>query len=366
MVPELRFLGTTPDAVREGLISVVDFALADGAQEPAWIALDDGIDAWVTEAAGCCAPERARAVLAAGADDALVTAQRLGIGGAMWLPPSSLGAREAFAAAGSAELPVEGFEAGIADIFDDGAPAVIVSFGDRRFWRAQLGNRRLVSLLAEIASALDAPAAILPWPALVVRGNEPDQVVETLRALFSDADWPVPDLVVAPLAESTSGDGTLAAVYRELVDERPPSSVVGAGSRPQPVHELPTGRRVGWWSRQGGQTPPQERWLLSPQLVSAKVGKWQLDAEDGHGVIEEVLTTEDVKLAASPAAVRFPGWASRDIRPGAPAGLLVTRLAEAAARRGVPLWIPNLDSEALKLALGLPGVLWVDGPAVPR
>jgi len=44
----------------------------------------------------------------------------------------------------------------------------------------------------------------------------------------------------------------------------------------------------------------------------------------------------------------------------------VTRLAEVAARHGLPLWIPNLDGDALRLALTLPGVLWVDGPAVPR
>jgi len=41
-------------------------------------------------------------------------------------------------------------------------------------------------------------------------------------------------------------------------------------------------------------------------------------------------------------------------------------LAEAAHRRGLPLWVPNVDSIALRFLLGLPGTLWVDGPAVPR
>jgi len=65
-------------------------------------------------------------------------------------------------------------------------------------------------------------------------------------------------------------------------------------------------------------------------------------------------------------AVRVPGWASRGLRPGSPAGLLVTRIAEAASRRGIPLWIPNVDQEGLRLVLGLPGTIWVDGPAVPK
>ena len=53
------------------------------------------------------------------------------------------------------------------------------------------------------------------------------------------------------------------------------------------------------------------------------------------------------------------------IGAGRPAGLLLERLAAAAANRGVPLWVPNVDSAALKLVLSQPGTIWVDGPAVP-
>ena len=63
---------------------------------------------------------------------------------------------------------------------------------------------------------------------------------------------------------------------------------------------------------------------------------------------------------------RMPGWAADFLRPGSPAGLLARRLAEAAARRGLPLWIPNVDREALPEVLRLPGTIWVDGPSVPR
>jgi hypothetical protein len=364
--PDLRFLGITPDEIGSGLASVVDGVLARGTPEPAWIAVDDGTDGWVAEAAGCSDPERACGVVATLADHSLVNAQRLGIGGAMWLPPSSLGAQQAFAAAKSAEAPAEGYDAGLAEALDDGAAAVILSFVDRQFWRAQLGERRLAKLLTELAAALNAPAAILPWPALVVREKEPDEVVETLRAFYSDADRAVPDIVVAPLAESASGDGTVAAAYRQLLEDRPPIAVVGAVGRLQPVHELPHGRRVGWWSCQRGRTSPDDSWLLSPEPGSQQRRRWRLDGPEGAGVVEEVLTRDEVDRVQESMAVRVPGWASRDIRAGTPAGLLATRLAEAAERRGLPLWIPNLDGDALKLVLGLPGVLWVDGPAVPR
>ena len=116
MGPDLRFLGTPPKAVGNGLESVVTGVLAGGAPEPSWIAIDDGTDGWVALASGCSSAERACGVVAASADDALVKAQRLGVGGAMWLPPSSVGAAEAFVAATSAMTPTEGHEANIIDL----------------------------------------------------------------------------------------------------------------------------------------------------------------------------------------------------------------------------------------------------------
>jgi hypothetical protein len=43
----------------------------------------------------------------------------------------------------------------------------------------------------------------------------------------------------------------------------------------------------------------------------------------------------------------------------------MSRLAESAHRRDLPLWIPNLGSDGLHLVLSFQGTLWVDGPAVP-
>ena len=65
------------------------------------------------------------------------------------------------------------------------------------------------------------------------------------------------------------------------------------------------------------------------------------------------------------AAVRLPGWIGIAIGAGRPAGLLLERIAAAASARGVPLWVPNVGTEALNLVLRQPGTVWVDGPAAP-
>ena len=366
MGPDLRFLGTPPKAVGNGLESVVTGVLAGGAPEPSWIAIDDGTDGWVALASGCSSAERARGVVAASADDALVKAQWLGVGGAMWLPPSSVGVAEAFVAATSAMTPTEGHDANIIDLMDGGAAVAILSIVDRSFWRAQFGERRLTALLAELASALGAPSAVLPWPALVVVGKKPDELIEAWRALLTKDDRVLPNVAAAPLVENVPGEGLLASAYRALLEAGPLAPVVDAGGLCLPVYEVPHGRRVGWWGRYKDESSARDGWSASPETVSQPRCRWRLDGKDGSGVIEEVLTSEEVGRIEDVVAVRIPGWASRDIRPGSPAGLLVTRLAEAADRRGLPLWIPNLDDDALRLALGLPGVLWVDGTAVPR
>jgi hypothetical protein len=157
--------------------------------------------------------------------------------------------------------------------------------------------------------------------------------------------------------------GMLDAAYKALLEGT--VEVVSAGSiGPHPVHELPQGRRVGWWSWKEEQAA-SEGWLSAPTEVGADRCRWELEGENGPGVVEEVLSATEVVEAEVAAAVRVPGWASCGLRPGAPAGLLVARIADEAARRGLPLWIPNVGEESLRFVLGLPGTLWVDGPAIP-
>lgn len=107
-------------------------------------------------------------------------------------------------------------------------------------------------------------------------------------------------------------------------------------------------------------------WLATPIDVTPSKCRWRLEGDDRGGIVIDVLTSEELAGVGEALAVRLPGWAARPLRPGSPTGLLAARIADAAARRGVPFWIPGVDEEALRFVLGLPGSLWVDGPAVPR
>ena len=360
----MELLGRLPDALSGGLDNVIAGALAGGAPEPSWVAVDDGSGAWVAKVAGRPAAQRVRGVVAAASADALVAAQRLGVGGAIWLPPSSLAAIEAFETARAAVLPEFEFDPAVVETLGTNVPIRIVSFGDREFWRVQLGDRALAVLLAELAAVVGAPAAILPWPALLLSDRLGAGASQAWRELATKMGGAVPDLIVAPLTVSAMGKGmVLDAAYAALLEGM--SQVEAADSiRVKTVHELPQGRRVGWWTWAETQAP-DGGWLAAPSEVGSQRCRWELKGEGGPGVVEEVLSAAEVADAEGVAAVRVPGWACAGLRSGAPAGLLVARLAEEAVRRGLPLWIPNLDDEGLRFALGLPGMLWVDGPAVP-
>ena len=360
----MELLGRLPETLRGGLDSVISGALASGAPEPSWVATDDGSGDWVSEVAGRSGAQRARGVVAGASADAVAMAQRLGIGGAMWLPPSSLAAMEAFEAAAAAALPALDFDPAVVEALGADAAIRILTFGDRGFWRVQLGDRALAVLLAELAGVVGAPAAILPWPALLLSDQLSVGVSEAWREAASSSGRAVPGLIATELTVGGMGKGgVLQAAYKALVDGA--SEVEAAGSiGPQPVYELPQGRRVGWWNRTEEEAPA-EGWLAAPTEVGTERCRWELEGEGGPGVVEEVLSATEVAESEGAAAVRVPGWACRGLRPGTPAGLLVTRLAEETARRGLPLWIPNLNDEGLRFVLGLPGTLWVDGSAVP-
>jgi hypothetical protein len=352
------------DEVREGLYSVIAGALAGGAPEPSWIAVDDGTGSWVVEVSTRSAEERVRGVVAASSEDALVKAQLLGVGGAMWLPPSSLGALEAYSTAASTEAPVA-LDAASLELLEGRTPIQVVSIVDRRFWRTQVGDRALENLTTELAVALEAPAAILRWPALVVADCGPEEIVTAWEELASKREKIGPSVSVLSLEPEALESGLLEGAYAALAGGSSAAQSPGLVP-PQPVHELPHGRRVGWWLIRNDQEPEEEGWVATPVEAGAARCRWQLEGSESSETVVEVLGSEEVEGVGEAVAVRVPGWASRRLRPGSPAGLLVTRIAEATSRRGLPLWIPGVDQEGLRLVLGLPGTIWVDGPAVPH
>ncbi|MFV2072292.1 MAG: hypothetical protein ACC742_06530 [Thermoanaerobaculales bacterium] len=357
-MPEYRPLASDP--VRKGLESAVEGALADGAPSPSWIAVDDPSREWLRLVSVSTPAERARGVLATTRDESLVDALRLGIGGALRLPPSTPAAEAALTAAESAPEPRVSWRPELVESIGAAAgEMLVVSFADTPFWRRQLGDRELVADLARLADALDAPPAIVPWPALVVAGFLRERITDAWDRLGTEDDRLRRNLAVHEVL--VGGMDVLASVYAALLGAREGAPVQ---IRAQPVHELPSGRLVGSWTI-GTVKNPSSGWLGVP-CSDGPPGCWELHGEGGISMAEEVLTPAEVQRAGNAVALRIPGWVARDMRVGSPAGLLVTALAGLAARSNRPLWIPNVHAEGLHFALRLPGTLWVDGPAAPR
>jgi hypothetical protein len=352
-----------PAGVRDALYSVIAGALAGGAPEPSWVAVDDGGNSWIVEVSTRPVSERVHGVVAAASENAIVTAQRLGVGGALWLPPSSLGALDAFSAAAATEAAIT-IDAASIELHDGARSNHVVTIVDTLFWKVQLGDRMLEALLSELAVALAAPAAILGWPALVVADRQPDVILSTWEELASEGGRLRPSLEVTSMPQKSLENGLFEGAYPKLVG-RSTSEGTGGQIPPQPVHELPQGRRIGWWRMGEGEETDGQGWIATPTVENVTRCRWQIEGGERPGVVAEVLAADEVEKAGDIVAVRIPGWASRGLQTGSPAGLLAARIADAATRRGLPLWIPGVDEEALRFVLGLPGTIWVDGPAVP-
>jgi hypothetical protein len=347
-----------PEEIRSALYNVIGGALASGSPSPSWVSVDDGTDTWAIEISNRAATDRARSVIAAAGDQALVKAHRLGVGGAMRLPPSSLAALEAFAAADVAE-PRATPDCAMLSLIEGERSLHLVTVADREFWRAQLGDPALVGAFIELAAALEVPASILPWPALVVAERNDGEILEVWgKASPAGTDL---ELQIFPV---TVGEGdVIAAAYDAVLNSPLPAPALET-AKIHPVHELPHGRRVGWWSRDAVATAG-EGWRATPCDITPSRCRWHLEGADRGGTVADVVTAAEVSGLQDVAAVRLAGWLARPLRSGSPAGLLAARVAETAARRGLPLWIPGVDDDALRFVLGLPGTIWVDGPAVP-
>ena len=351
-----------PGRAALGLRDVFGGALAGGATEPPWIAVDDGSGRWLPLVAACQVAERARGVVVSGDDAAFVAAHRLGVGGAAALPLSTPGLVEALRSAAQGSTPAPAFDPGSMELLDGSPGLKVAAFSNRAFWRAQLGDRVLSRLLAELAIGLQAPPAVLPWPAVMLADRSERQIVEAWKPLAAGAGRPAGDLVISEVVPG--GRGVAAAVYSVLLERAEHLRAVKKVSS-EPVYELPNGRLIGRWASEPGPEHP-EGWVASPVESSGPICRWRLVTGGGTVFVQDVLGVADLSEVEKVVAVRVPGAVTGHLRPGTPAGLLVQRLADAAARRGLPLWVPNVDTEALRFALRLPGTVWVDGPAVPR
>ncbi|MDX2438389.1 MAG: hypothetical protein QNL88_15260 [Acidobacteriota bacterium] len=358
----VRLLPPTPDSPDSGLRDVIERALEAGASEPVWIAVDDASRRWLPLVAACPIGERAHGVVIAQDDAALLLAHKLGVGGAAAMPASTPGVADALRAASRGSRPPLAIDPGVTELFDGVPELKVASFSNRAFWRAQLGDRVLSRLLAELAIGLRTPPAVVPWPALILADRSERQILDAWQPLAAGAGRPADDLVVSEVAPG--GRGVAASVYSALLEQVEHIRAVKTVSV-EPVYELPSGKLIGWWASEPGPKRPGE-WVAAPVEISGPTCRWGLVGGGEKSEVEDVLEVDSLNRLEGVTAVRVPGSLTGGLRSGTPAGLLVQRLAEVAARRGLPLWLPNVDTEALRFALRLPGSVWVDGPAVPR
>jgi len=361
-----RLAGTVPEPVRGHLEHCLAQALAGGAREPAWVltAADHG---WIARAISLPHDERARSVAAVSDEASLVSALRLGFGGALWLPPATPAMRAALAAAAAAS-PRAGVALDpsvVAELGVRGQAVMAVTWCNRRFWQQQLGEDALARVLASVARRLEVRPVILPWPALVLSGLSSGAVEAALASVLADQPLaPTQGIDVVEVEQERLAAGGVAALLSALAEREatgpPPGEVA-----PLPVRELPQGALVGWWSPCASGRQPAGGWLATPAAVQGRGHLWRLAS--GEGVIAEVadvLSSADV-LAPGRRAVRVPGWAVRGLCPGSPSALLIERLGKAAADRGLPLWVPCVSQAGLRYLLRVGLRLWIDGPCVP-
>lgn len=364
----IRVLGDAAAVATGSVVGVLERAVAGGAPAPSWLAVEDPGGAWVRAIAVLPAAERARGVVAVSTEAALVAAARLEVGGALWLPPSLAGAVTALEAAAAVEAGRASVDLPLAELV---APAsgelVAVVWANRRFWRHQVGEQEMARLLAALAEALGVVPAVLPWPALILEAGGPtgSEIDAAWRRLTSERRVLSEGVECIACGRPQDPGDSVAAATRALAADRtgcrPDPSAWGF---PRPVHELPSGGRVGWWSPAGcAAEVGGEEWTAMPGEATAVGFRWQLQ---GAGRLPTAAVDTLGTVTGPAAAVRVPGWIAAGLGAGRPAGLLVERFASAAQRLGVPLWVPNVGAGALRYLLRLPGTLWVDGAAVPE
>jgi hypothetical protein len=361
MIP---ILGVEPRRTAS-LAGVLERAIAGGSPAPAWAAMEDPEGDWIRVAASSPPAERRKGVVAVASDEALVAAVRLGVGGALWLPPSLAGAVGALEAAAAAPQELGLPDSGLLELVASGSDELVaVGWANTLFWRWQVGEPEMAQLLAELAGALGVLPALLSWPALLLRAGPGAADIEAAwRRLTSDRHTLSQGIEVVRCDLRASRGQVVRAAVSALSERLPASADPAAWGYPRPVHELPSGRRVGWWSP--AECPAGAgagEWVAVAEEATGFGVRWRLSS--GGGSVRRVMDWRAGE-AVEGAALRVPGWLVGRMASGSPAGLLVERLAGVAQRNGLPLWVPSLRPGSLRFLLRLPATLWTDGAEVP-
>jgi len=335
---------------------VIESLRKSGIELPPMVVTDETDNPWRCSAARIHADIRRRSVLAFASDTDLLDAVRFEFGGAIRLPVSTLAMETAcLAAAGGLTPETPMATRGVLDSVLEAAERVEgVGWSRSRFWRNHLGVRCLKECLTEIATRLGCAPVIIPGPVLVVPDCEDEEIHQQLTSATGAGIRGIPSPpAIVPIAR------LLDAMDFEI-DGGSGDAEPATLPDPQPVLELPSGRRVGSWSFSRDSPKVGEIWHAVADESTTSGSSWTLVHAEGP-----VDTIVDSPVVSDQWVVKTPGWMGDHLCPGSSAGLLLERLAMDPARAGRPLWVSNADAAAVRYLLGMPGPIWVDGPGVP-
>ncbi len=369
----VTILGSPGELRRTAIENTLARGRVAGEPEPSWVAVEGPDARWLRQLFLQTVSSRQRGIAAVASDQGLEAALRAGVGGAVWLPPSTARMTEALraAASGPAHSEVYSVEAGTALLeMRGGGSWLAVTFAHLAAWRHQLGVVHLERLLTRLAERIGVRFVLVEGPVLFLEGCGDDDAVAQWEALSSNEPLcPWDGLRVAGTGSWRSGE-IGDAVHAFLASRAGQSAAQGFRAGPLPVFELPSGRQAGWWRPGGwdtGRAVPDSGWIATgPEAGDDGRFAWTVRAAGERlSTVPEVTGVADVEAVDPVRAVRMPGWTTADLRAGTPGGLLLERLVKAANARGLPLWVPNVTDDALRRLLQVGGKVWIDGPAVP-
>ena len=323
-----RLVPASESVAHQAIERILETVLSDDGPPPSCVLIEGTGDRWQRHAALLPVEERRRSVIAASSEAGLMDAVRCEIGGATWLPASTLSMETACEAAVTNDrkpcAPIATLGV-LENLIEETSEMWVVGWWPQSFWRRQVGPRRLCACLTVIAERLGCVPAILPGPVLVVAGCDHEAIEDVCRDASSidGREVPLPPGVVCRDVALRSDNAVdrvedlLAGVYEGVRGDRvSPREVL-------PVLDLFGGERIGWWCLSHLTVAGRRGWLACPSEVEPGGGCWEVAAEDGTRTRIVEITTGYGRQSEEQPVIRVPGFIGAELRRGSPAGLLV-------------------------------------------
>lgn len=294
-------------------------AQVEGAPAVDSVFIEDKSEGWRDLALALPVESRWRSVILYQSAEALDFSGRLAIGGALPRPPSTLRAIDAsWAASRGRKLRVSDPVA-LSELRNRGWSVLCLQ--PWVLWREALGFRAVISLLTELAGALENTPVVEGSSLLLPPDVDRGEIFEAWKGLKRRPPWALEKMLKINgepcLKEGLSIGGRLAS--------------------------LPEGDFPGRWRL--AENGESFRWEL--EGLEARLGSGLVPSDGGAGEI-----------------LRLPSWLHLDLGTAGSPGRELLGFWKGEAESPQP-WIPNLGPDGLSAVLALGRSILVDGPTVP-